>query len=153
MYMCVISNIEKDSSDNELESSFLNSFYHYDFFKSPWKSSQYCQSILLKYTRRQVRTDPPDFAQKNSWLWDRNWVSYLKWQSDFRFPLRRLHWLAESSQFISSSPHIRGNVSVSETQLKVGYSIFKRYWYLILSDLVYFLFVHKYLLCTVCGVW
>lgn len=45
---------------------------------------------------------------------DRNWVSYLKWQSDFRFPLRRLHWV------LSSSLQTDGNANVSDSQTSSG---------------------------------
>lgn len=57
--------------------SILEQLFCYDCFESTWKSSRYCQSILLKCSGGQVWADSLGFARQNTWLWDLTEIEFL----------------------------------------------------------------------------
>ena len=94
----------------------LEQLSYYNCLNSTWKSQSMAAINTLKMQQRTSMGRFSGFCMAEFLALgsDRNWVSYLKWQSDFRFPLRRLDWV------LSSSPQTDGNANVSDLQTSSG---------------------------------
>lgn len=94
----------------------LEQLSYYNYLNSTWKKQSMASINTLKMQQRTSTGRFSGFraAEFLALRSDRNLVSYLKWQSDFRFPQRRLHWV------LSSSLQTDGNANVSDLQTSSG---------------------------------